>query len=77
VLASSLLDGGGDALADGASGPDAEAGCVPKVPTSDPDFLNETCTTAQCIDFDNCTRLGLCGGDASLPPLVTPPVGGL
>ena len=75
VLASSVPDGGGDALADGATGPDPDAGCAPKVPASDLDFLNETCTTAQCIDFDNCARVGLC--DGSLPPLVTPPAGGI
>jgi len=75
VLASSLPEAGADAPSDGPNGPDGDAGCTPKVPTSDPDFLNEKCTNAQCIDFDNCTRLGVC--DGGLPPLVTPPVGGI
>jgi hypothetical protein len=63
----------GDALVDG--------GCVPKAPTSQEDFLNEKCTNAQCITFDNCARVGLCpgvdGGDGGLPALVTPPLGGI
>ncbi len=59
-------DGGN--LPDGNSGlPD---GCVPKVPVSQGDFLNEKCTNASCIPFDNCARLGVC--DGSLPPLVIP-----
>ena len=75
VLASSLPEAGGDGSNDGPNGDGGDAGCTPKVPTSDPDFLNEKCTNAQCIDFDNCTRLGIC--DGGLPPLVTPPVGGI
>ena len=55
---------------------DADLDCTPKVPVSQSDFLNETCTSAQCIDFDDCARLGLCG-DAALPDLVTPPDGGV
>jgi hypothetical protein len=77
VLSDALLDGGGDAPTDGPTTIDADDGCVPKVPVSDEDFLNEKCTSAQCIDFDNCARLGLCPGDSGLPPLVTPPVGGI
>jgi len=46
-------------------------GCYPKEPTTDEQRLNH-CTTAECIPFDNCARLGLCGGQA-LPPLVDPP----
>ena len=75
VLASSLADAGADARCDGPNDSDADAGCTPKVPVSDPDFFNEKCTSAQCIDFDNCARLGVC--DGGLPPLVTPPVGGI
>lgn len=75
VLAASLPEAGGDAPSDGPKGPDGEAGCTPKIPTSDLDFLNEKCTSSQCIDFDNCARLGIC--DGGLPPLVTPPVGGI
>jgi hypothetical protein len=63
----------GDALVDG--------GCAPKEPTTQDDFLNEKCTNAQCISFDNCARVGLCpgvdGGDGGLPALVDPPVGGI
>jgi len=34
--------------------------------------IQSQCTTAQCLKFDNCARLHLCGGD-SLPELVSPP----
>ncbi len=50
-------------------------GCVPKVPATDLDFLNERCTSAECIPFDNCARLGVC--DGGLPALVDPPTGGI
>lgn len=47
-----------------------EGGCFTGKPTTDPEFFNQ-CTDAGCEPFDNCARLGLCGG-ASLPPLVSP-----
>ena len=53
----------------------AESGCVPKPPMSPVDFLNEKCTSSECIPFDNCERVGVC--DGGLPPLVTPPTGGI
>lgn len=65
---------GGDGGGDGEVG--ADGGCVPKPPVSQDDFLNATCTSASCISFDNCARLGLCA-EAGLPALVTPPVGGI
>ncbi len=54
-----------------------DGGCLPKEPkTSDPEFLNEKCTNATCIPFDNCARLGVCD-DAALPELLAPPDGGV
>ncbi|HEU4411985.1 MAG TPA: hypothetical protein VFS43_42485 [Polyangiaceae bacterium] len=47
-------------------------GCFPGTPTTDQQFRRR-CTTAQCIAFDNCERLNLCGASTSLPPLVDPP----
>lgn len=47
-------------------------GCFAGVPTSDEQFRKQ-CTSSQCISFDNCARLGLCGASTSLPPLVKPP----
>jgi ABC-type phosphate transport system substrate-binding protein len=42
------------------------------------DFANQ-CSTAQCLPFDNCQRLGLCGGatdaDAGLIPPIRPDAG--
>lgn len=73
VCALTKGDGGPDT--DGTPG-DASLDCTPKVPVSQSDFLNETCTSAQCIDFDNCARIGICDG-ATLPALVTPPAGGV
>jgi hypothetical protein len=68
---------GDGATADGS----ADAGCTPKAPVTQDDFLNEKCTNAQCLSFDNCARVGLCpgvdGGDGGLPALVDPPVGGI
>jgi hypothetical protein len=55
-------------LPDGA--PIGDAGCKPKTPVTQSDFLNEKCTNATCIPFDNCARLGVC--DGSLPPLGVP-----
>jgi hypothetical protein len=47
-------------------------GCFAGTPTTDAQ-LRKRCTTAQCISFDNCARLGICGAPASLPPLKAPP----
>jgi hypothetical protein len=58
----------GSVLPDGA--PLGDAGCTPKVPDAQTDYLNETCTNAVCIPFDNCARLGVC--DGSLPALIVP-----
>jgi hypothetical protein len=50
------------------------AGCFGGTPRSMEQFLNQ-CSTSACFSFDNCERLGLCGGatdmDAALP---SPPV---
>lgn len=49
--------------------------CTPKTPKTERlDFLNEKCTNATCIPFDNCATVGFCGGE--LPALVAPPKGG-
>jgi hypothetical protein len=81
VLSPANAEAGADGSADGPL-PTADAGCTPKVPAVDTDFLNEKCTTSECIDFDNCARLGACpafdGGEGgALPALITPPVGGI
>jgi hypothetical protein len=48
-------------------------GCFYGTPTQPGEFLNQ-CTTAQCLSFDNCERLGLCGDASDLDAaLVTPP----
>jgi hypothetical protein len=48
-------------------------GCVASAPQSQSDYLN-ACSTAACVPFDNCARLGLCGGapDGGMPPTVDP-----
>jgi hypothetical protein len=49
------------------------AGCtVTTPPSSDADYLN-ACTTAGCIPFDNCARLGWCDSNAALPALLAHP----
>ena len=64
---------GGMVVTDG-SAPDGSSnlpdGCTPKTPVTQNDYLNETCTNATCIPFDNCARLGVC--DGSLPALIVP-----
>lgn len=45
--------------------------CFSGEPTKPEQFRNR-CTTADCLPFDNCARVGLCGS-ASLPALVAPP----
>jgi len=48
--------------------------CFYGPPQQPQDFMNQ-CSTAQCLSFDNCQRLGLCGTDSSEPDagLVSPP----
>jgi hypothetical protein len=48
-------------------------GCFAGTPQTNSDFVN-ACTSAQCIPFDNCATLGLCGPDAGFLPATTPPV---
>ena len=45
--------------------------CFYGTPAQPEDFLNQ-CSTAQCQAFDNCSRLGVCGGDFT-DPLLMPP----
>jgi hypothetical protein len=48
-------------------------GCFYGAPQQPSDFMNQ-CSTAQCLDFNNCTRLALCGDASDLDAeLVTPP----
>ncbi len=46
-------------------------GCVTGTPGSETDYLN-ACSTAACVPFDNCGRLGLCDASTMLPTAVTP-----
>jgi hypothetical protein len=46
-------------------------GCVVTAPQSQTDYLN-ACSTATCLPFNNCERLGLCGSDNALPMTVDP-----
>jgi hypothetical protein len=48
------------------------ANCFYGSPRRPSDFLNQ-CGTAQCLSFDNCQRLGLCGDAGFDAALVTPP----
>jgi hypothetical protein len=54
------------------------ADCFFGAPQHTADFLNQ-CSAAQCLSFDNCQRLGLCGGvtdvDAGLLPPAPPDAG--
>src|SRR5271165_6032919 len=50
------------------------ANCFYGTPSQPSDFLNQ-CTQAQCLSFDNCQRLGICGGASQMDAaLVSPPV---
>jgi len=50
------------------------ADCFYGTPSKAADFLNQ-CSTAQCLSFDNCQRLGLCGGASDMDAaLLSPPV---
>jgi hypothetical protein len=46
-------------------------GCVLGEPQSQGDYLNQ-CSTAACVPFDNCERLGLCGPSSTMPANVDP-----
>jgi hypothetical protein len=46
--------------------------CFYGTPQQQQDFLNR-CTNAECLSFDNCMRLQLCGGAGSIPPPIAPP----
>jgi hypothetical protein len=59
---------GGWCVASGLGPPD----CFYGTPQQQQDFLNQ-CSTAECLLFDNCMRLQLCGAAASTPPPVAPP----
>jgi hypothetical protein len=68
-------DGGDEGSTSGEGGPNAEAGPCQSGgfagnPTTNAEFLNH-CTAAQCLPFDNCAKLNLCG-DAGLLPAVDP-----
>ena len=58
------------------NGGDGSTTCTPKTPVTQLDILNEPCTNATCISFDDCARLGICT-DAGLPALITPGDGGV
>jgi hypothetical protein len=45
--------------------------CVASSPQNQTDYFN-ACSVAHCMSFDNCQRLGLCGANKTLPPLVDP-----
>ena len=46
--------------------------CFYGTPRQPADYLNQ-CSTAQCLSFDNCHRLGLCGGASDLDAALQPP----
>jgi len=50
-------------------GPD---GCFSGTPATPGDFANQ-CSTAKCVPFDNCARLGLCKPGDQVPMAVSPP----
>jgi hypothetical protein len=49
-------------------GPD---GCFAGTPKTQSDYLN-ACSTAACVPFDNCARLGMCDPMTALPQTVDP-----
>jgi hypothetical protein len=51
----------------------APPGCFSGTPSSLTDFLNQCTASDYDQTFDDCSRLGLCGPDASAPSLVAPP----
>lgn len=48
------------------------AGCFYGTPKTSGDLAN-ACSTAQCTRFDNCSRMGLCASDGTLPTMLVPP----
>jgi hypothetical protein len=46
--------------------------CFYGTPQRPNDFLNQ-CSAVQCLSFDNCSRLGLCGGASNLDAALAPP----
>jgi hypothetical protein len=48
------------------------ASCVAGAPAKPTDFLNR-CGTAQCLAFDDCQRLGECGGATNMDAALAPP----
>ena len=46
-------------------------GCFEGTPSTTAQFAN-ACSASQCVPFDNCARLGLCGAQASVPATVDP-----
>ncbi len=48
------------------------AGCFYGTPQSPSDFENQ-CSTAACVPFDNCARMGLCDGASDLDAALIPP----
>lgn len=59
---------GGWCVSSGLGPPD----CFYGTPQQQQDFLNQ-CSPAECLSFDNCTRLQLCGAVANTPSTVPPP----
>jgi|HubBroStandDraft_1064217.scaffolds.fasta_scaffold04206_7 ABC-type phosphate transport system substrate-binding protein len=47
--------------------------CFYGSPAQSQDFLNQ-CSTAECLPFDNCERIGICGSTSADAGLVAPPV---
>ena len=48
------------------------ANCFYGTPQQPVDFLNQ-CSTAQCLSFDNCQEIGLCGGVDNMDAALVPP----
>jgi ABC-type phosphate transport system substrate-binding protein len=46
--------------------------CFYGTPQRPKDFLNQ-CSAVQCLSFDNCSRLGLCGGASNINATLAPP----
>lgn len=64
-------EGGGDGGGDGGPLGPCQTNGFRGTPTTNAEFLNH-CTAAQCLPFDNCAKLGLCGADAGFLPPVDP-----
>jgi hypothetical protein len=48
------------------------AGCFDGTPEAQSDFANQ-CSTAACLSFDDCSRMGLCDGASDLDAALVPP----